>query len=164
MKRAVYAGSFDPPTNGHVWMIEQGKWIFDELVVAVGVNPDKKYMFTIEERITMLKDITKRYDNVVVKSFENQFLINYARYINADFILRGVRTTADFEYEKAMRYINADLDKRFLTVPLMPPRELVEISSSVVKGLIGPEGWEYIVKKYVPDIVYRKLREKFGNA
>ena len=89
--------------------------------------------------------------------------MNYARSLEADYIVRGIRTQADYEYERGMRYINSDLNSNITTIFLMPPREIVEISSSFVKGLVGPEGWRDVVKRYVPDAVYQKFLEQFNE-
>lgn len=163
MKKGIYAGSFDPPTNGHLWMIAQGVKLFDMLIVAIGTNPDKKYAFSLEERVEMLNDIINRYPNITLDTFENQFLVNYAKSVGSDIILRGLRSEGDYEYERIMRYINSDLNPNILTVFLIPPREIAGISSSFVKGLVGPEGWEAAVKKYVPKPVYTKFLTKFRN-
>jgi len=163
MKKGIYAGSFDPPTNGHLWMIEQGAKLFDVLIVAIGTNPDKKYTFSLETRVEMLRDIIKPYRNTKVDTFENQFLVNYAKSAGASYILRGIRSENDYEYERVMRHLNSDLNPDILTVFLMPPREITEISSSFVKGLVGPEGWEKLVEKYVPEPVCEKFFEKFRN-
>jgi pantetheine-phosphate adenylyltransferase len=160
MKKAVYGGSFDPPTNGHSWMIEQGAKLFDQLVIAIGINPAKEYAFSLQERIEMLKKITEPRDNTSIDTFQNQFLVNYAESVGAGYILRGIRSEGDYEYERVMRHVNSDLNYNILTVFLMPPREIAEVSSSFVKGLLGPKGWEKIVKKYVPEPVYQKFLEK----
>src|SRR4051812_35861403 len=115
----VYAGSFDPPTIGHLWMIEQGVRLFDRLIVAVGVNPEKKYTFTLEARLEMLRDSTKKFQNVTVTSFSNSYLINYAQSVGASHILRGIRTESDYEFERSMRNINGDLDPKICTIFLM---------------------------------------------
>ena len=162
-RRAVYAGSFDPITSGHLWMIEHGARLFDELVVAIGINPDKKYLFSLEERLMMLRDACKPFANVRVASFENLFLVHYAREVNAGFILRGIRNEVDYGYERGMRYINAELNNDVMTTFLMPPREYAEISSSFVKGLVGPAGWEQVVQKYVPAGVHAKFVERFST-
>ncbi|MBI2105299.1 pantetheine-phosphate adenylyltransferase [Candidatus Woesearchaeota archaeon] len=161
MRKAVYAGSFDPLTNGHLWMIKEGARLFDELIVAIGINPDKKYTFSLDDRINMLRKSTKKFPNVTVDSFENEFLVNYASSIDAQYMLRGIRTGGDYEYERGMRYINSDLNSQIVTPFLMPPRELVEVSSSFVKGLIGPNGWEEVVESYIPRNVYNNLLVKF---
>jgi len=163
IKKGIYAGSFDPPTNGHLWMIEQGARLFDVLIVAMGTNPDKKYTFSLETRVEMLRDITKPYRNTKVDTFGNQFLVNFAKSVGASYILRGIRSENDYEYERVMRHLNSDLNPDILTVFLMPPREITEISSSFVKGLVGLEGWEKPVEKYVLEPAYEKFFEKFGN-
>jgi pantetheine-phosphate adenylyltransferase len=153
----VYAGSFDPLTIGHLWMIEQGARLFDRLTVAVGVNPDKKYTFPLEERLRMLRESTKPFQKVSVASFSNRYLIHYAQLIGATHILRGIRTESDYEFERTMRNINGDLDSTICTVFLMPPRGIAEVSSSMVRGLIGPVGWQKIIRPYVPEPVYKRL-------
>jgi pantetheine-phosphate adenylyltransferase len=163
MRHAVYAGSFDPITNGHLWMIENGSHLFETLTVAIGVNPDKKYLFTLAERMEMITAAAAPFANVKVASFENLFLVNYARQIGASFILRGIRNEQDYGYERGMRYVNAELNSDILTVFLMPPREYAEISSSFVKGLVGPDGWQEITRAYVPAAVHGKLLAQFGS-
>ncbi|AVY93200.1 MULTISPECIES: pantetheine-phosphate adenylyltransferase [Microvirgula] len=159
LKRAVYAGSFDPVTNGHLWMIEQAVELFDELVVAIGVNPDKFCTFSAEDRAAMLRETTRQYNNLRVELFDNQFLVNYAQSIGANYIVRGIRTASDYEYERAMRYVNSDLYPNITTIFLLPPREYAEVSSTMVRGLVGPKGWEDVIHQYVPEPVYLRLRE-----
>lgn len=163
IRKAVYAGSFDPITNGHLWMIQQGADMFDELVVAIGVNPDKKYTFSLDERLRLLRESVPGIARVTVDQFENQFLVNYARRIGARFVLRGIRDTRDFEFERGMRHINQDLQPEIATVFLMPPRAISEVSSSLVKGLIGPEGWADMVKGYVPPAVFEAIQKRYGS-
>jgi len=156
--RGVYAGSFDPPTLGHIYVIDQTARLFDELIVAVGDNPEKK--FSERSRIDMLKEsillLQQRLqgdhpiENIRVDHFRNRFLIDYAKEQNAKYIIRGIRNSQDFEFEKAMRYLNADLTPGITTLFIVPPRELAEISSSVVKGVCGPEGWQRVVQSMVP--------------
>jgi pantetheine-phosphate adenylyltransferase len=161
MKIAVYAGSFDPLTVGHLWMIEKGASLFEKLVVAIGINPDKRYTFSMEDRLAMLRQSTSKIKNLEIASFSDQFLINYARKVEASFILRGIRSESDYEYERGMRNINGDLSPDITTIFLMPPRDIAEISSSMVKGLVGPQGWETIVRDYVPKPVYTRLLKTF---
>jgi pantetheine-phosphate adenylyltransferase len=160
-KLGVYAGSFDPPTIGHLWMIEQGARLFDRLIVAVGVNPEKKYTFTLEARLGMLRGATKRFRNVSIASFSNRYLIHYAQSVGATHILRGIRSESDYEFERTMRNINGDLNAEICTIFLMPPRGIAEVSSSMVRGLIGPVGWQTIVRKYLSKPVYEKLLEHY---
>lgn len=153
----VYAGSFDPLTVGHLWMIEQGVALFDKLVVGIGINPDKRYTFSLEARLTLLRESLRGLPNVSITSFSNAYLIHYAQEVGATHILRGVRSAGDYEYERTMRNINGDLDAGICTVFLMPPRAIAEVSSSMVKGLIGPKGWRRVVRQYVPPPVYQHI-------
>lgn len=157
MRRGVYAGSFDPVTNGHLWMIERGVELFDEMIVAIGENPDKRYTFAHEDRLAMLRETTAHLPRVRVEDFKNCFLVNFAREIGANFILRGIREGSDYEFERKMRYINADLAPGIDTIFLMPPREIAEVSSTMVKGLVGPEGWQEVIRHYVPEPAFRRL-------
>ncbi|MGB0716711.1 MAG: pantetheine-phosphate adenylyltransferase [Phycisphaerae bacterium] len=165
---AVYAGSFDPPTNGHVWMIREGARMFDSLNVAVGTNPDKRSTFSMELRRSWLEQIVsdvvhdlngegESMPSVEVTSFENRFLVEYAYSLGATFILRGIRNETDYTYERTMRLINADLHPTITTVFLMPPRDLCEVSSSSLKGMIGPKGWQDVVQRYLPPCVFDHL-------
>lgn len=163
MKRAIYAGSFDPITNGHLWMIRRGAELFDELIVAVGSNPDKRYTFDEASRLNLLITTTEGIPNLRVASFVNRFLIDYAREQECTHLLRGIRSEADFQYEKSMRHINGDLCSGIDTVFLIPPREITEISSSFVKGLIGPDGWQRIIRPYVPAPVYDLIIKLHSN-
>lgn len=161
MGKAVYAGSFDPLTNGHLWMIKTGSRIFEELIVAIGTNPDKRYTFTLEERLEMLKRSTRQFKNVRIDSFENKFLVDYADSVEAKHILRGIRTERDYGYERGMRYVNNKLNPEVNTLFLIPPKSLTEVSSSLVKGLVGSQGWERAIEDYVPREVYNGFLIKF---
>lgn len=162
MKRiAVYAGSFDPLTNGHLWMIRQGVRMFDQLIVAIGDNPDKHYTFSHEERMNMLKLALDNMPDVHIKEFHNRFLVDFATEHGASYMIRGIRSTQDYEYERVMRHINADMAPQVSTVFLMPPRDTAELSSSMIKGLIGPAGWESQVSRYVPSNVFELLKAKY---
>ena len=161
MKRAVYAGSFDPITKGHLWMIEEGRKLFEELIVAVGVNEGKKYTFSLKERLKILKDTVGHLPAITISSFENKFLVHYAKEIDAGYILRGIRNVNDYGYERGVRLINSDLNVNISTVFLMPPREISEISSSLVKELVGPAGWEDVIIKYAPEEVVAALKKKY---
>ncbi|TXI93297.1 MAG: pantetheine-phosphate adenylyltransferase [Neisseriales bacterium] len=163
MTKAIYAGSFDPITNGHLWVIDRAAAIFDQLIVAVGDNPDKKYSFSLEERLILLKNTLHGYKNIEIGHFNGEFLVNYAQNANAKFIVRGIRNTQDYEYEKTMRYINSDLCNEIDTIFLMPPRNYAEVSSSLVKGLVGTVGWEKVVNRYVPETVLNALKIKNGS-
>jgi pantetheine-phosphate adenylyltransferase len=157
MRTAVYAGSFDPPTNGHLWMIERGLEMFDRLIVAIGNNSSKHYSFSVEKRISLLRASVPSCERLTIAHFDNRYLVDYAMTMDAESILRGIRSPDDYEYERVMRHINADMAPTITTVFLMPPREMAEVSSSLVKSLIGPEGWEDIVRRYVPAPVFEAL-------
>lgn len=154
MRTAVYAGSFDPPTKGHMWMIERGLEMFDHLIVAIGSNPAKTYSFTLEERLDMLRASVPKSDRLEVAQFDNRYLVDYAKKKGAGYILRGIRSPNDYEYERVMRHINADMAPDITTAFLMPPRDIAEVSSSMIKGLTGPIGWEEMVRRYVPPEVF----------
>lgn len=159
MKRtAIYAGSFDPPTNGHLWMMSRGAELFDELVVVLAVNPDKKGFLPMEVRRELLQQMAVGLPgNVRVEVVPQGFLVDFASRTGATHLLRGIRNTIDFEYEKAMARMNARLQPEIQTVFLMPPSELEEISSSMVRGFVGLPGWERWVKVCVPDCVFEAI-------
>ena len=138
-------------------MIQEGVRLFEHLIVAVGINPEKKSTFSLEDRLAMLRESCRPFSNVEVASFSNLYLIDYAKSVGATHILRGIRSAGDYEFERTMRNINGDLDPKICTVFLIPPRDIAEVSSSMVKGLIGPTGWRKIVRNYVPAPVYRQL-------
>lgn len=159
--KAVYAGSFDPLTNGHSWVIEQGSKMFPELHVAIGVNPDKKPMFPTEERLEMLEHSVRHLGNVSVGHFQQKYLVDYAREINADVLLRGLRSTEDLGAELTIAAVNRDMAPEIITAYVACPAELAKISSSTVKGLTGYENWEEIVGQYVSPFVLDSLRRKY---
>ncbi len=164
MRTAVYAGSFDPPTKGHIWMIEQGLAMFDQLIVAIGDNPSKRYSFTVEERLDLLRESTVPSDNLVIAHFDNRYLVDYARKKGAKYVLRGIRSPHDYEYERVMRHINADMAPEITTVFLMPPRDIAEVSSNMIKSLIGPKGWEDTVRRYLPEPVFQLIAGQGGDG
>ncbi|MFK7910484.1 MAG: pantetheine-phosphate adenylyltransferase [Akkermansiaceae bacterium] len=159
MRTAVYAGSFDPPTNGHLWMIERGLELFDRLYVAIGSNPSKSYTFSVDERLQLLQDSIPSCERLTIAEFNNRYLVNYAKDVNAQYVLRGIRSSHDYEYERVMRHINGDMAPTITTTFLMPPRDIAELSSSMVKSLIGPKGWEKSVRRYVPEPVFEALEK-----
>ncbi len=165
MKRvALYAGSFDPPTNGHLWMIRQGAAMFDELVVTLAVNPDKRPFLPLAEREDLLRlmvaDLPGR---VRVVTMEHGFLVDFARSQGANYLLRGVRNGKDMEYEKDMARMNARMEPGILSVFLTPPPELEGISSTMVRGFVGPLGWERWVRACVPSCVFDTIAAVKGR-
>ena len=159
MRIAVYAGSFDPPTNGHLWMIRQGLELFDHLYVAIGDNPSKNYTFTRDQRLEFLNDAIPSCERLTISHFHNRFLVDYAEEVGASHIIRGIRSPQDYEYERVMRNINGDMAPDIATVFLMPPREIADISSSMVKSLVGPADWQESVRRHVPQNVFSALEE-----
>jgi pantetheine-phosphate adenylyltransferase len=162
MRKAVYAGSFDPITNGHLWIIREAAPLFDQLIVAIGINPDKKATFPLAQRLGFIQQATANVTNCIVDSFENKYLVDYASQVGADTIIRGIRNESDFTFEQAMRHINSDLRPEILTVFLMPPRQIAELSSSMVKGMIGPQGWQAVIQRCVPPCVFEAFQAAQG--
>lgn len=166
IRLAIYSGSFDPPTNGHAWMIRTASRLFNVVYVAVGINPEKHYMFDISERVKMVSDLSiPTNNNIVVVPFEKQFLIDFASEHHADYIIRGIRSESDYGFERGMLDINREIDTKDIeTIFLMPPKELQSVSSSMVKGLIGYDGWEKKLNLFVPrnvsDAIIKKVKEK----
>lgn len=148
MKRALFPGSFDPITNGHYDIIKRGVKLFDEVVVAIGINADKKYMFSIEERKAFIEDAFKDEPKVKVVTYEG-LTIDFCKEIDAEFILRGLRNPADFEFEKAIAHTNRKLSK-IETVFLLTASRTSYISSSIVRDVIRNNG-DYTV--LVPESV-----------
>ena len=137
--RAVYPGSFDPITNGHLDIIFRGAKLFDELRVAVLNNVSKKSLFSSEERIEMIKENIKEYDNIIVEPFDG-LLINYAKEVNADVIIRGLRAVSDYEYELQMALANKKLYDDIETIFLVSNSKYSYLSSSLVKEIAHFDG------------------------
>ena len=151
MRRALFPGSFDPITLGHHDIIKRGIKLFDEVVVAIGVNADKKYMFSLEERKSFIEEAFKNQPKVKVVTYEG-LTIDFCEEIEAQFILRGLRNPADFEFEKAIAHTNRRLSK-IETVFLLTAAKTSFISSSIVRDVIRNNG-DYTV--LVPDSVVVK--------
>jgi pantetheine-phosphate adenylyltransferase len=154
MKKAIFPGSFDPITLGHEDIIKRGISLFDEIVIAIGVNAEKKYMFTLEERKRFIEETFKNEPKVTVISYEG-LTIDLCQKVKADFILRGLRNPADFEFEKAIAHTNRRLSK-IETVFLLTAARTSYISSSIVRDVIRNFG-EY--EMLVPEAVRVKLHK-----
>lgn len=158
MKRtAVYPGTFDPVTKGHIDLIERSLRVFDEVIVAVAANPKKLPVFSLSERISMLKDATSEYKNVVVEGFDT-LLVDYVKEKGAAAIIRGLRAVSDFEYEMQMALMNRKLDSSIETVFMMPSEEYAYLTSTIVKEIASYQG---NVRGLVPNGVADRLKEKF---
>lgn len=138
MKRAIFPGSFDPITNGHFDIIKRGIDLFDEIVVAIGINADKKYMFSLEQRKAFIENAFKDETKVKVTTYKG-LTVDYCKSIDAKFILRGLRNPADFEFEKAIAHTNRVLSK-IETVFLLTAADTSFISSSIVRDVIRNKG------------------------
>ena len=138
-KKAIYPGTFDPVTNGHIDIIERACKIFDKIIVAVADNKDKNTMFSLEMRVKMMKKATAKFKKVEVKSF-NSLLVEFAKNENTKIIIRGLRAVSDFEYELQMGYANKSLDESIDTIYLMPNLNNAFISSSVVRSILKYKG------------------------
>lgn len=156
---AIYPGSFDPLTNGHLDLIARGARIFDHLIVAVLVNAQKQPLFTVEERVAMLREVSARFDNVEIDSFEG-LLVDYAGRRNASAFLRGIRAISDYESELQMAHLNRRLRPETETIFLLASEEHSFISSRMIKEIIQLGGE---VKQFVPPSVLERLREKFPS-
>jgi pantetheine-phosphate adenylyltransferase len=153
---AIYPGSFDPVTNGHLDLIERGTKIFDRLIVAVLRNSEKDPLFTTAERVEMLREVTKPWDNVEVDLFDG-LLVQYAVQRKAQVILRGIRAISDYEYELQMALMNRRLESHIETVFMMPAETYSYLSSSLVREISDLGG---SIKGLVPPIVEERLRKK----
>lgn len=158
MRIAVYPGSFDPVTNGHLDIITRGAKVFDKLIVGVLVNVDKKGLFDIEERVELIKKVTKDLDNVEVVSFKG-LLIDFMKVHNASVILKGLRAVSDFEYEFQMALMNNKLDPEVETVFMMTSAQYSYLSSSAVKQVAKFGG---CIEGLVPDEVIGDIIERIN--
>ena len=154
IKRAIYPGTFDPITNGHLDIIKRACRMFDEIVVAVADSEAKKPMFTLEQRIEMVKVVTKDFPKIKVIGFHS-LLVDLSDELEANIIIRGLRAVSDFEYELQMGYANSSLKKELETVYLMPSLEHAFVSSSVVRSILNFDGK---VEHLVPDEALKLIK------
>ncbi|NPA10897.1 MAG: pantetheine-phosphate adenylyltransferase [Epsilonproteobacteria bacterium] len=155
MKIAIYPGTFDPVTNGHIDIIKRACKIFDKIIVAVADNKDKNTMFDLKKRVELMNLATKEFKKVEVKSF-NTLLVDFAKKENCNIIIRGLRAVSDFEYELQMGYANKSLNSQIDTIYLMPNLENAFISSSVVRSILKYNG---DVSHLIPKEIINKLKE-----
>ena len=157
MKTGIYPGTFDPITNGHLDLVQRGLRIFEEIIIAVAPSPKKQPLFTLEERLRLIRESVKAYKNVRVEAF-NGLLVEYARSRGGVAIIRGLRAVSDFEYELQMALMNRRLDMTVETVFMMPSEEYSFLTSTIVKEAASFGG---SVKGLVPEVVLKALNEKF---
>ena len=158
MRTAVYPGTFDPVTNGHIDIIDRALKLFDELYVVVGDNPQKAPTFTSKERVDMLKESLKRYSNRIEIEHFDGLLLNYVKRKKSNVVIRGLRAISDFEFEFSRALISREMESDIETIFMMTKDDYAFISSSIVKEIAmfhGP------VKGFVPEVVEKKLKEKF---
>lgn len=155
---AIYPGTFDPVTNGHLDIIERSSGLFEKVIVAIAVNPNKNPLFSEEERIDMLKRTTAKFRNVEIDSFSG-LLMKYAQKKKAQVIVRGLRAISDFEYEFQMSLTNRKLNPGVTTIFLMPNEKFSYLNSSLVRELAS---YNTGVREFVPAYVYGKLRKRFS--
>ena len=159
-KIAIYPGSFDPVTNGHIDIAERGLKLFDKIIVAILHNPVKDLLFAVEERVEMLESSFKDYPDITVETFDG-LLVDYAASRKAIAILRGMRAVSDFEYEFQLALMNRRLRREIQTVFLMTGLRWIFTSSSIIKEAARFGG---DITGMVPPVVNKKLKEKFGIA
>ncbi|HKJ80569.1 MAG TPA: pantetheine-phosphate adenylyltransferase [Ignavibacteriaceae bacterium] len=159
MAKAIYPGTFDPVTNGHIDIIKRAREIFDSIVVTVAINTGKNPLFTTQERVKMLKECLKDFDNVSVDSFDG-LVVDHAKNVGAVSIIRGLRAVSDFEYEFQMALMNRKLAGKISTVFLMPHEKYTYLNSSIVRNLAG---FHSDVNDFVPPNVNKALKEKFNE-
>jgi pantetheine-phosphate adenylyltransferase len=157
---AIFPGSFDPLTNGHVDIVLRSAHLFERVLIAVLVNPEKRPLFTPEERISIIRDVFREYPNVEVDTFDG-LLVDYARRRRASAIVRGLRAVSDFEYEFQMALMNRHLEPTLETVFMMPAEQYTYLSSRLIKEVFSLGGE---VSGLVPAVVEERLRSKKASA
>jgi pantetheine-phosphate adenylyltransferase len=162
LKKAVYPGSFDPITNGHLDIVKRASSIFDEVIVAVSKSADKKPMFSLEDRVKMAELAVKDIKNARVLPFET-LLVEFAGKLGVNLLVRGLRAVSDFEYELQMGYANESLDPNIDTIYLMPSLQFAFVSSSVVRSVLYHNGTvSKLVPKGVEEYIAKITEEKRG--
>jgi len=159
MRRAIYPGSFDPVTNGHLDVVERARKLFDEVIVAVADNDEKQALFTLPERLALLQETLGKIDNVRIAQFDG-LLVEFAVSEKANAVIRGLRAVSDFEFEFQMALMNRKLEGDLETIFLMPKEEYTYLSSRLVKEIARLGG---NVSTFVPSPVVKALAQKFSR-
>jgi pantetheine-phosphate adenylyltransferase len=159
MRRAIYPGSFDPVTNGHLDVIERGRKLFDEVIVAVAYNEEKRALFSLEERLQLLEQSIGKSDNLRIAQFDG-LLVDFAVAQQANAVIRGLRAVSDFEFEFQMALMNRKLEGAVETIFLMPKEEYTYLSSRIIKEIARLGG---DVSSFVPPPVVKALKRKFSQ-
>jgi pantetheine-phosphate adenylyltransferase len=162
IRTAVFTGTFDPITLGHLDVIRRGRTLFDHLIVAIGVNPNKLALFDVNERVALAQRVVEPFPNVSVESFE-ELTVQFVRRVGARIILRGLRTLSDMEYEFGMTLTNQRLDSTIETVFLMADGEYSHVSSTLIKQVAGFGGAEALAR-FVPPEVIDPIMAKMGQG
>lgn len=153
---AIYPGTFDPITNGHIDIIERASGLFEKVIVTVAVNADKSPMFSKEERMEMIKECVKKFPNIEVEYFDG-LLVRFAKEKNASVIIRGLRAISDFDYEFQICQANRKLEPGINTIFLMPNEKYTYLNSSLIRELAS---YDANIKEFIPENVLKKLKEK----
>jgi pantetheine-phosphate adenylyltransferase len=164
MKHALYPATFDPFTTGHFEILKQAELLFDKITLAVAVNPEKKPRFSLETRLDFLRDIAQsrssswlttptvvdvaHYD---ITGVDGVYTVDFADHIQAQYLIRGLRSISDFDYEYQMAQVNRGIHPGIRTIFFVADEKFAKISSSLVRGLIGPKNWQNVVKEYIPE-------------
>jgi len=156
---ALYPGTFDPITNGHIDIAERGSKLFDKLILAVSENPKKQTAFALEERVEMAKEALGKYKNIEVVSF-TCLLVKFMKKVNADVVIRGLRAVGDFEFEFQLALMNRKMDPDFESIFLMPTKQYIFLSSSMVREVAEHYG---DVSAFVPDCVNKRIIKHYGE-
>ena len=159
MINAVFPGSFDPPTNGHLDIIQRASKLFDNVDVVISVNPNKNYMFSEQERLQMLQTLLKDYKNVQIHVWEG-LIVNYAKQVGAKALIRGIRSTNDFAYEFELAHMNQNLNPQIETMFLPSKEKWGVVKSSSIKELAMFGG---DISRMVPPLVEESLKKKLGK-
>lgn len=164
MQKIGFTGSFDPITKGHLWVVQEGLEIAEKVILMIAVNPNKKYMFSEQERKEMIFKSLVEYgieDRVEIVISKNEYVAQSAVNLDCHYLIRGIRSSMDFDYESLIQKANTEILGGAKTIFVMPPRDLESVSSSFIKNLLGPVGWHWNIKKFITNAVYDALIRKY---